>query len=53
MYEKKIKKIIISNKINNKIFYYYTFLLITDYVSGMTDSYCINLFRKLNGIDLY
>lgn len=53
MYEKKIKELMKSGKIDNKIFYYYTFLLITDYISGMTDSYCINLFRKLNGIDLY
>lgn len=53
IYEKKIKELMIDYKIEDKMFYYYTFLLITDYVSGMTDSYCINLFRKLNGIDLY
>ncbi len=29
---------------------YYTLLLITDQISGMTDTHCIDLYRKINGI---
>ena len=57
---KKIYEIKLKNIIGNKDFssvkndiYYYSFLLITDYISGMTDSYSINLYRKLNAIDIY
>lgn len=32
---------------------YYTYLLITDFISGMTDNYCIRLYRRLNGIDIH
>ena len=32
---------------------YYTYLLITDFISGMTDNYCIRLYRRLKGIDIY
>ena len=31
---------------------YHTLLLITDYVSGMTDSYAVDLYRKLYGLSL-
>ena len=30
---------------------YLRFLIVTDYISGMTDSYAKNLYRELNGID--
>lgn len=30
---------------------YLRFLLVTDYISGMTDSYAKNLYQELNGID--
>lgn len=30
---------------------YLRFLMVTDYISGMTDSYAKNLYRELNGID--
>ena len=59
IYEEKLKELIkIKGEkmdfydIENEI-YYNSFLLITDYISGMTDSYCINLYRKLNAIDIY
>ncbi len=29
---------------------YFTLLLITDQISGMTDTHCIDLYRKINGI---
>lgn len=29
---------------------YYILLLIADQISGMTDNYCLSLYRKLNGI---
>lgn len=29
---------------------YFTLLLITDQISGMTDTHCIELYRKINGI---
>lgn len=32
---------------------YYTYLLITDFISGMTDNYCIRLYRRLKGIDVH
>ena len=31
---------------------YYTYLLITDFISGMTDNYCIGFYRRLMGIDI-
>lgn len=59
IYEEKLKYIIEKRDekidfydIENEL-YYNSFLLITDYISGMTDSYCINLYRKLNAIDIY
>ena len=59
IYEEKLKSIIEKRDekidfydIENEL-YYNSFLLITDYISGMTDSYCINLYRKLNAIDIY
>lgn len=30
---------------------YLRFLMVTDFISGMTDSYAKNLYRELNGID--
>ena len=30
---------------------YLRFLMVTDYISGMTDSFAKNLYRELNGID--
>lgn len=30
---------------------YLRFLMVTDFISGMTDSYAKNLYQKLNGID--
>ena len=30
---------------------YLRFLMVTDYISGMTDSYAKNLYRELNGMD--
>ncbi len=30
---------------------YLRFMMVTDYISGMTDSYAKNLYRELNGID--
>ena len=29
---------------------YLRFLLVTDYISGMTDSYAKNLYQELNGL---
>ncbi|MBP3710277.1 MAG: dNTP triphosphohydrolase [Treponema sp.] len=31
---------------------YHTYLLITDFISGMTDNYCIRLYRRLMGITI-
>ncbi|MDY6902321.1 MAG: deoxyguanosinetriphosphate triphosphohydrolase, partial [Cyanobacteriota bacterium] len=31
---------------------YYKILQVTDFISGMTDSYATNLFKKLKGISL-
>lgn len=30
---------------------YLRFLMVTDYISGMTDTYARNLYRELNGLD--
>ena len=30
---------------------YLRFLMVTDYISGMTDSFAKNLYRELNGLD--
>jgi dGTPase len=30
--------------------YYYTCLMVSDYISGMTDSYCTELYRRLQGV---
>lgn len=32
---------------------YKKFMLITDYVSGMTDTYALNLYQELTGKPLY
>ena len=32
--------------------YYYTCLMITDYVSCMTDNYCVDLYRRLCGMNI-
>lgn len=55
LYETKLKDIMDNKGFSDfkEEIYYYSFLLITDYISGMTDSYCINLYRKLNSIDIY
>lgn len=50
------KSIIISKSsdglvIKNDVIYY-CYLLITDFISCMTDSYCIRLYRRLMGIDI-
>jgi dGTPase len=53
VYEKKIKEIINNNSDKNikyRDILYNTYLLITDYISCMTDNYSVDLYRKLKGI---
>ena len=60
VYEKRIleilKKINDNEELENKRIYneilYNTYLLITDYISGMTDNYSIELYRRLKGIKI-
>ena len=40
------------NDTHSKSDLYYRLLIITDYISGMTDSYAVSLFRKIKGISL-
>lgn len=42
-----------SGNFSKKDVIYYTYLLITDFISGMTDNYCIRLYRRLMGIDVH
>lgn len=42
-----------SNRQKQRLVQYYYLLLVTDFISGMTDTYCISFYRKLNGIDIY
>lgn len=57
VYENKIKKIIEDNKQSeenlSKEVLYYTYILITDFISCMTDNYSLELYRKLKGISIY
>ena len=39
-------------KVNQEDSIYTKIQTVTDYVSGMTDSYALNLYRKIKGIDL-
>ena len=47
------KKSLNSTSILKTDIIYYTYLLITDFISGMTDHYCIRLYRRLQGIDFH
>ena len=47
-YKQDYKKSKCDNKIENL---YLRFLMVTDYISGMTDSFAKSLYQQLNGID--
>lgn len=48
---KQLKEVEDSDHIISRV-YYYVCILVVDYISGMTDSYCVDLYRKLHGINL-
>lgn len=55
VYEKRVNEILKDNTLNNRDdkireILYNTYLLITDYISGMTDNYSVELYRRLKGI---
>lgn len=49
IFERKIRDNLQNENIG-VIIKYSTLLMITDFVSGMTDSYCLGVFKELNGI---
>lgn len=53
IFEKKVKTLIQQEEVDiEKEITYYSCLMITDYISGMTDNYCVDLYRRLKGIDI-
>lgn len=55
VYENKVEEILNSNETETNKYreiLYNTYLLITDYISCMTDNYSVELYRKLKGINI-
>ncbi len=52
IYQNTLNNLSSSGSANRIDVIYYTYLLITDFISCMTDSYCIRLYRRLMGIDI-
>lgn len=53
VFTESVRKLLKQGETADKQIYYYIYLMITDYISCMTDNYCVDLYRRLQGISIH